>query len=188
MHTAFNISRCSTLVPPNTPGLRLRIVLSDYPCRYSHNHAVVRDTSCHYRIDRDDTVAAYCQLSFWTYDGCPMADPSSLTNSDSAAIIDTLLNNRDHNVLVIVIVVDNQDRLSNKDIVFQVDSIFGRYDTAVSYMAIVVNYDYRFTYRVIRGNIEPCVLSQAYGITKAYPRRTLPIELTCEMKRHIPSL
>jgi hypothetical protein len=121
LHGALRIWRGSAFVPTNTPGSRLRIVLSNYPRGHSKNEGVIRDASRHHRIDRDNTIAAYYQLSSWAYDGRPMGDPRSLANSDSAALRKTLVDNWYREIFVRVIVVHNDDLLADEHIMFQVD-------------------------------------------------------------------
>src|SRR5208282_1950505 len=94
---------CSHLT--NTPGLRLRIVLSNYRRGRSKNYGVIRDASHHHRIDPDNTITAYCQLSSWAYDGSPTANPTALTNSNSATLRNTLFEDWCRDIFVLVIMV-----------------------------------------------------------------------------------
>jgi hypothetical protein len=175
------------LVSTGTPSLLFRIVLSNYPCRKSGNYGVSGDAPHHHGIDRDNTITAYCQLASWANDGCAMADPRSLADTDSAAFCKALIDNWHCDIFVRVIMVNNKDRLADDYIAFQVDSVLGGYNTAETYVAIVIKHNRGLTRGVVGGGVEPRVLSQAYRITKADPGRPWPRHLTGEMKRHITS-
>jgi hypothetical protein len=58
-------------------------------------------------------MTAYCQLSSRTYDRGSVANPRALPNPDRAATCNTLLNDGDFDIFVRVIVVHNQNLLSN---------------------------------------------------------------------------
>jgi hypothetical protein len=110
---AFGASGDFAFPSTSTPGSLLRIVLSDYRRGIPCGHRVIGDGSHHHGIGRDNTIAAYCQLSSWAYDGGPMADPSSLANPDCAAFRNALIENRHSDIFVRVIVVHNYDHLAD---------------------------------------------------------------------------
>jgi len=167
------------------PGSRLRIVLSDYPRRQSGNDRIGRDTSSYHRIDCYDAVTAYRQLPFWANDGCAMADPTPSANPDPATFINALFDNWHHDVFVYVIVVHNDDRLADKYVALQMDLIPGGYDAAVSYMTVILNYNYGIPLRIINGNVEPRVLSQADEVSQADSRCEFSVQMACKVNRDI---
>ena len=116
-----------------------------------------------------------------------MADPGSLANTDCSAFRNALIENWHCDIFVRVIVVHNYDHLADQYIAFQVDSVLGGYDTAETYMTIVVQHDCGLACRILGGDTKPRVLSQAYRITKADSGRAWATHSTGEMKRHIPS-
>lgn len=91
-----------------------------------------------------------------------MSDPTSLANSDSAALCNTLIDNRRVDIFVRVIVVHNQDVLGDKHIAFDVDQVLGRYDAIGAYGAVVLNHNQGLPFGVVGGGIEPRAPSQRY--------------------------
>jgi len=91
-----------------------------------------------------------------------MADPRSFADLDSAASRYTLIDHWHGDIFVSVVVVLYYDHLANQNISLQVDSVFGGYDTAKTYGAIVIKHNCRLAFWVIGGNIEPRVLFQVY--------------------------
>ena len=82
------------LLRTHTPSSRLRIVLFNYRRGGSKDYGVIGDASRYNRVDRDNTITAYCQLPSWAYDGRPTPDPRSLANSDLAIPSNTLIDDR----------------------------------------------------------------------------------------------
>src|ERR1700733_14248260 len=101
--TLFCLSHRFAVSSAGAPGFFLWVVLPDYRCRIPGNYRVIGDTSHYHGICGDHTIPAYSQLPSRTYDAGPMSDPGPLTNADSAAFRHTLINNRDVDVFVRVI-------------------------------------------------------------------------------------
>jgi hypothetical protein len=106
------------LIRTNTPGSRFRIVLSDYRRGGPKNYGVVGDASRYERVDCDNAISAYCQLSTRAQDGRPAADPRALANSDLAIPRNTLIDDWYSDIFVRVIVVLNDDLLADEHITF----------------------------------------------------------------------
>lgn len=107
-------------------------------------------------------MTAYCEFASWADDGGTMADPRASANSDSAIPRNTLVDNWYRDIFVRVVVVDQNDRLRNDHVTFQVDSILSRYNTPEAYVAVVLKHNYGLARGVLSGDTEPRVLFQAY--------------------------
>jgi hypothetical protein len=66
------------------------------------------------------------------------------------------------------------------------DAVLGRYDTSVSDVAVIINDNHGFTDSILRRDVEPRVLPQAYCVAKADPYCPPSVQLTSEVKRYIP--
>src|SRR5262249_60654113 len=107
-----------------------------------------------------------------------VADPRSFSNADPATWSDALCNDWHGGIFVRVIVVQDQDVLSNVDVTFQVDSVLGGYNSSTGYDTVVIDHDRRLTGGVPGCDIEPGMVFHADRITEADPGRALPGELT----------
>ena len=104
-----------------------------------------------------------------------MTDPRALADSDSSPVVKALTDDRDGNVFIRMIMIDDQHRLGNDDIALYVDSVLGRNDAPIAYVAIVINHNDGFTCWILGGDIEPGILSQAHRIAKTNPNRSLSV-------------
>jgi hypothetical protein len=171
----------------NTPSFRLGIILPNDPCGQSSNQGVIRDASRHYRIGGDHTITTYCQLPLGTQDDGPTADPTSLANSDSATLRNTLFHNRDIYIFISMIVVHNQNPLGDEHVTFYVDEVPRGDNRVGTYSAIILNNDRGLIRGVRVRDIKPRILSQRYRITKTDSRRVFSAQDTREMQIQLSS-
>jgi hypothetical protein len=81
-----------------------------------------------------------------------------------------------------MIVVYNQNPLSDEYITFYVDEVPRGDNRVGTYSAIIINNDRGFRGGVHVGDVEPRILPQGYRISKTHSRRVFSTQDTREMK------
>jgi hypothetical protein len=83
-----------------------------------------------------------------------VSDEAALSDSNGAALRQALIPDRNRNVFIRMVLVDDQNPLCDQDIPLQMNSIFGvNLATPVNH-AIIIDYDYRLPFFLGR-NAQP---------------------------------
>ena len=90
------------------------------------DYAVGWKAFCHNRIRANDAVPAKNELPFATKNDAAMTEPGVASDGDSTAFGDSLFMNRAVDIRVLMVMIHDEDRGSEKDVLFKLDLVEGR--------------------------------------------------------------